>query len=259
MNDAYDLIAPFYDIEHAHFIEDVDLYLDFAEAHRLPGERLLELACGSGRLLLPLARAGFTITGVDASARMLELAQQALEAEGLTARCTLVQQDMRALQLGQKFQMAFAALGSFGHLCTRSEQRQALTAIYSHLATGGTFILDISNADVRYMEGMSGQVLHQGTWTMNDGTLLTHFVSPASATSTHLLELTHFYDQHRQGEPVRRTISRTRLYLFERSETELLLESAGFVVKEVYGNYDLSPFENDSPRMIFITEKHGSL
>lgn len=257
MNDDYDLIAPYYDVEHAHFSEDIDLYLDFAEAHRLPGERLLELACGTGRLLLPLARAGYTITGVDASTKMLALAQQVLAAEGLTERCTLVQQDMRALQLGQKFQMAFVALGSFGHLCTRTEQRQALAAVYAHLTTGATFIIDISNADVRYMEGMSGQVLHQGTWTMPDGSLLTHFVSPASATSTHLLELTHFYDQHRQGEAVRRTISRTRLYLFERGETELLLESAGFLVKEVYGNYDLSPFENDSPRMIFITEKHG--
>jgi SAM-dependent methyltransferase len=253
MTDDYDLIAPYYDIEHARFGEDIDLYLNFAEAR---GGPLLELACGSGRLLLPLARAGYSITGVDTSARMLEMARQALEAEGLAARCTLVQQDMDALQLGRKFQLAFVALGSFAHLCTRRAQRQALAAIHAHLAAGGTFILDISNADVRYMESMSGQVLHQGTWTMDDGTLLTHFVSPASAASAHLLELTHFYDQHKQGEAVRRTIAHTRLYLFERGEAELLLESAGFAVQEVYGNYDLSPYENDSPRMILIAERH---
>jgi SAM-dependent methyltransferase len=255
MIDEYDLIAPFYDIEHARFDEDIDLYLNFAESHGAVGGRLLELACGSGRLLLPLARAGYAITGVDTSARMLERARQALEAEGLAARCTLVQQDMGELQLGQKFRLAFVALGSFGHLCTRDAQRQALSAIHAHLTTGSTFLLDISNADVRYMESMSGQVLHQGTWTMDDGSLLTHFVSPALATSTRLLELTHFYDQHTQGEAVRRTISRTQLYLFERGETELLLESAGFAVKEVYGDYDFSSYENDSPRMIFIAEK----
>jgi len=254
MND-YDLIAPFYDIEHAHFDEDVDLYLNFAEVRGVHGGPLLELACGSGRLLAPLARAGYSVTGVDASARMLELARRALEAEGLTSRCGLMQQDMGVLQLGQKFQMAFVALGSFAHLCTRKEQRQALAGVHAHLTAGGTFILDISNGDVRYMESMSGQVLHQGTWTMDDGTLLTHFVSPASAASAHLLELTHFYDQHKQGEAVRRTIIRTQLYLFERGEMELLLESAGLAVKEVYGDYDLSPFENDSPRMIFVAEK----
>lgn len=257
MKNDYDVIAPFYDIEHAHFDEDVDLYLNFAEATGVDGGPLLELACGSGRLLLPLARAGYRVTGVDSSARMLELARRALEKEGeeVAARCTLVQQDMDALRLGQKFQLAFIALGSFAHICTRREQRQALASIHAHLAASGTFILDISNADVRYMEGMSGQVLHQGTWTMDDGALLTHFVSPASSASTHLLELTHFYDQHRQGEAVRRTVSHTRLYLFERGETELLLESAGFVVKEVYGDYDLSPYENESPRMIFVAEK----
>ncbi len=254
MND-YDLIAPFYDIEHAHFDEDVDLYLNFAEACGGQGGQLLELACGSGRLLVPLARAGYSVTGVDTSARMLELARRALEVEGLESRCTLVRQDMGALHLGQKFHLAFVALGSFAHLCTRKVQRQALAAVHAHLTAGGTFILDISNADVRYMESMGGQVLHQGTWTMDDGTLLTHFVSPASAASAHLLELTHFYDQHKQGEAVRRTIIRTQLYLFERGEMELLLELAGFAVKEVYGNYDLSPYENDSPRMIVIAEK----
>lgn len=254
MTNEYDRIAPFYDVEHAGFDEDSDLYLNYASLYCGSGGRLLELACGSGRMLLPLAREGYTITGVDTSARMLETARQALEREGLGERVSLVQQDMCSLQLQQKFQMAFIALGSFGHLVTRRQQRDALKAIRAHLTPGGAFILDISNADVRYMEGMSGQVLHQGTWTMDDGSLLTHFVSPASSATLHLLDLVHFYDLHKQGEAVRRTIARMQLYLFERNETELLLESAGFVVKEVYGNYDLSPYENDSPRMIFLAE-----
>src|SRR2546429_6901387 len=63
MND-YDLIAPFYDIEHAQFDEDLPLYQDFAALCMGP---LLELACGSGRLLLPLAREGYELTGVDTS------------------------------------------------------------------------------------------------------------------------------------------------------------------------------------------------
>jgi len=250
MND-YDLIAPFYDVEHARFDEDVDLYLNFAE---LRGGPLLELACGSGRLLLPLAQAGYEVTGVDTSAKMLELAQLAQEEAGVAARCQLVAQDMCTLQLNKKFQMAFIALGSFGHVCTRKAQRQALAAIRSHLTTGGTFILDISNEDVRYMESMSGQMLHQGTWQLADGSMLTHFVSPASSTTAHLLDLTHFYDAHKQGEAVRRTITQTRLYLFERNEMELLLEQAGFTVKDVYGSYDLSPYELNSPRMIFVAE-----
>src|SRR5436309_14123820 len=115
----YDLIAPFYDVEHAHFDEDLNLYVNFAELCSGP---LLELACGSGRLLVPLAREGYELTGVDSSASMLKLAQAALEQAGVAARCTLVQEHMSKLRLGQKFRLAFIALGSFGHVCTRQEQ-----------------------------------------------------------------------------------------------------------------------------------------
>ena len=248
---TYDLIAPFYDIEHAHFAEDLDMYQNFAEAS---SGAILELACGSGRVLLPLAQASYEVVGVDTSAPMLALAQQTMRTAASTLRYELIQQDMATMQLGRKFRMAFIALGSFAHVITRKEQQQALANIRTHLSTGGLFILDISNADARYMEDLGGQILHQGTWQYENGTMLTHFVSPAASTEKHLLELTHFYDQHEQGGTVQRTTVTTHLYLFDRGEMELLLEQAGFVVKDVYGDYDLGPCLLDSPRMIFVTE-----
>jgi SAM-dependent methyltransferase len=250
MND-YDLIAPFYDLEHAHFREDLDMYGNYAE---LCGGKILELACGSGRALLPLCQGGYELTGVDTSAAMLAIARQRLQDEGLMSHCQLVQQDMCTLHLEQKFRLAFIALGSFAHIITRKEQQQALGAIRAHLSPGGAFIIDISNADARYMEELSGQVLHLGTWQCEDGSYCTHLVSPASSRHEHLLELTHFYDQHTQGGPVQRTVVKTSLYLFERSEMELLLEQAGFVVKDVYGDYDFGSYCLESPRMICITE-----
>jgi SAM-dependent methyltransferase len=249
--EEYDIIAPFYDIEHAHFSEDLDLYSNYAE---LCGGKILELGCGSGRALLPLAREGYDITGVDSSAAMLELAQQQVREERLTARCHLVQQDIAALDLKQKFRLAFIALGSFAHILTRQAQKQVLAGIRAHLSPGATFIVDISNADARYMEDLSGQILHQGTWQEENGEYYTHFVSPASATQQHLLELTHFYDRYKQGGMVQRTVVTTSLYLFERAEIELLLEQAGFAVKAVHGDYGLGPFFLESPRMICIAE-----
>lgn len=248
MND-YDLIAPFYDIEHEQFSEDLGMYHNFAE---LSGGKILELACGSGRVLLPLAQDGFAVTGVDTSAAMLALARTRLQEAGLN--CTLVQQNISVLNLGQKFRLAFIALGSFGHIATRKAQQLTIAAVRAHLSPGGTFIIDISNADARYMEDLGSHMLHQGTWHRDDGTLLTHFVSPTSAMDHHLLELTHFYDQHSQGGAVHRTTVTTHLYLFERSEIELLLEQAGFVVKDIYGDYDLGPYQLESPRMICIAE-----
>lgn len=250
MND-YDLIAPFYDAEHASFDEDIDLYLHYAEMQTGP---LLELACGTGRLLIPLAAQGYTLVGVDYSQPMLDIARRRVQQEGLESRITLAQQDMRSLNLGRQFSLAFIALGSFAHLTSRKAQQQALAAIRKHVTLGGTFILDISNADIRYMEHLSGQLLHLGTWTLDDGTMLTHLISPASSHSDHLLELTHFYDQHRQGGPVNRTIAISYLALIERTEMELLLEQAGFAIKDIYGGYDLSPFSRESSRMVVIAE-----
>jgi len=249
----YDLITPFYDIEHDRFTEDQDMYRNYAE---LSGGKILELACGSGRMLLPLAEEGYELTGVDSSEKMLEMAHQRLQEKGLLSHCQLIKQDIRTLQLGQKYRLAFIALGSFGHITTRRDQQSTLAAIRAHLSPGATLIIDISNGDARYMEDLSGQVLHQGTWQTQDGSYMTHFVSPAASSEKHLLELTHFYERHRQGGPVERTVITTQLYLFERSEMELLLERAGFMLKNVYGNYDLSPFELGSPRMICVSEAH---
>ena len=247
----YDLIAPFYDIEHAHFDEDVNLYINYA---KLSGGPLLELACGSGRLLVPLALEGYELTGVDSSRSMLNLARHALEQAGVADQCTLVQENIHTMHLGQKFRLAFIALGSFGHVSTRQEQRQVLAVVRDHLFIGSRFILDISNDDVRYMEQLSGQVLHQGTWKRDNATLLSHFVSPSSSPTDHILELTHFYDEHRQGEAVQRTVVTTHLYLFEKNELELLLEEAGFAINNVFGDYELNPFEHESPRMIFVAQ-----
>jgi hypothetical protein len=166
----------------------------------------------------------------------------------------VVQQDMSALQLNQKFRLAFIALGSFAHVTARPQQQRALASIRAHLSPGGTFIIDISNTDARYLEDLGGQMLHQGTWQREDGTYLTHFLSPAASPERHLLELTHFYEQYRQGGTVQRSVVTTHLYLFERAEMELLLEQAGFLVKDVYGDYDLSPYHLESPRMICIAE-----
>src|SRR5260370_36664651 len=129
----YDLIASFYDIEHAHYDEDVDLYRDFATVCNGP---VLELACGSGRLLLPLAEEGYEVTGVDTSANMLNLARQRLERAGVVSPCKLVQQAPCSLQVEQKFRLAFIALGSFAHICAPKQHPQPLPAARAPLTPG---------------------------------------------------------------------------------------------------------------------------
>ena len=90
-NDEYASIAEFYDLEHADFDADIDLYRQLAE---VVGDPILELGCGSGRVLLPLAAAGYRVTGLDHSRSMLARARMAASREGLAERVSLVAGEM---------------------------------------------------------------------------------------------------------------------------------------------------------------------
>ena len=110
------VLAPLYDA--FPFSDDLPLYVELAEAATREGGQVLEVACGSGRVLVALARAGCRITGVDVSPHMLALAREKLMAAGpdVAARARLVQADMRSFELGEQFDMAFIAVKSFSYL-----------------------------------------------------------------------------------------------------------------------------------------------
>src|SRR5689334_13447124 len=92
--DDYDRFAPFYDLEFAEFDDDLRLYFAFAEHS---GGPILELGCGTGRLVVPLAEAGYDVTGVDLSPAMLALATETVERAGVANSVTLLEDDIRTL------------------------------------------------------------------------------------------------------------------------------------------------------------------
>ncbi|MGI5834993.1 MAG: class I SAM-dependent methyltransferase, partial [Chloroflexota bacterium] len=116
----YDRLAQFYEWEHLYFQDDLPLYLGFAQA---ADGAILDAACGTGRVALPLAEAGYQVTGVDSSPEMLSIARS--KAANITpgAIVRFVQSDLRKMDLGQQFGMALVALGSFHHLLTVDDQR----------------------------------------------------------------------------------------------------------------------------------------
>ncbi|HKD73992.1 MAG TPA: methyltransferase domain-containing protein, partial [Ktedonobacterales bacterium] len=133
LTDPYDVIAPWYDLEHAEFTDDLGMYRGFAES---TGSPILEVGCGSGRLLVPLAEAGYTITGVDRSQAMLNRCQTAVDDAdvAVATRVTLVQMDMTTFQLLQRdYRFAFVALGTFQHLPALAEQLAALRRLRAHV------------------------------------------------------------------------------------------------------------------------------
>jgi SAM-dependent methyltransferase len=114
---------------------------------------MLEVACGSGRVLIPTARAGVTIVGLDASGQMLEKCRSSLqrEAEDVGARVTLVQGDMRDFDLERTFSLITLPFRAFQHLLTVEDQIACLTCVHRHVADDGRFIVDLFNPSLEML------------------------------------------------------------------------------------------------------------
>ena len=244
----FDRFARLYDWEHDRYLIDVDLHVGLA---RRFGGPVLELACGTGRLLAPLAAAGFAVTGVDSSAPMLERARARLARLGLTA--TLVQQRAEHLQLDGKFRMVSIGLDSFGLLLKRDDQLAALRAAREHATHDGRLVLDVANGNLRGASEPAEELLHD--LTMPDpatGRPITKFVLRRPRPAEQVDDLMFFYDEQDERGYLKRSTIELKLRWFTRFELELLLHNTGWQVEDEYGDYDLSAFGEGSERLIIV-------
>ncbi len=108
---------------------------------------LLEIGCGTGRVLLPLARAGHEITGLDLSPHMIERCRAKLDTEQqeVRDRVRVLTADMTSFDLHRRFAMVISPFGGFHHLLTVEQQLSCLACCRAHLAPRGTLVLDLSN------------------------------------------------------------------------------------------------------------------
>jgi SAM-dependent methyltransferase len=252
--DDFDAYARFYDLDYGERDEDLLLLQQFAARC---GSPILELACGTGRALLPLARAGYPITGVDISPAMLAVAQRKIAAEGLGELVTLVQADMRHLDLDGRFNLAFVAVNSFMHLLTTDDQLAALTCIRRHLNPGGLLLLDLFNPDPSQLLDSGGNVVLEKVMTDPEtGHRIMKFLSrQADPTSLQIIHVTFFVDEVDSQGGVQRTLFPFSMRYLYRYELELLLRHAGFAVEAIYGSYDLDEFSGDSARVIAVARR----
>jgi SAM-dependent methyltransferase len=253
--DQYDIYARFYDLDFGEADADLLMYQQFASRC---GSPILELGCGTGRVLLPLARQGYQITGVDLSLPMLEVARRKVAAEDLTERVTLLQQDMRELELGGRFNLAFAAINSFMHLLNTDDQLTALAHIRHHLAPSGVLLLDLFNPDLSRLLETRGQVGLAKVMTDPDtGHRLMRFHSDKVDLGQQTIHVTFVIDDLDAEGRVQRTLFPFSIRYLYRFELELLLRHAGFEVEAIYGSYDLEEFSSDSPKMIAVARRQG--
>jgi len=251
--DDFDTYARFYDLDYGERDEDLLLIQQFAARC---GSPILELACGTGRVLLPLARQGYHLTGVDVSPAMLAFARRQVAAEGVGERISLVQADMRHLDLDSRFNLAFVAVNSFMHLLTTDDQLAALSSIRRHLNPGGLLLLDLFNPDPSQLLDSSGNVVLDKVMTDPDtGHRIMKFYSRQADLGQQTLRVTFVIDEVDGQGGVQRTLFPFSMRYLYRYELELLLRHAGFEVEAIYGSYDLDEFGADSAKLIAVARR----
>lgn len=121
----------------------------YMELARQASGDILELACGTGQLTVPVASAGLPIVGIDKSAPMLNIARERGAAAKISVEYVLG--DMRSFDLGRQFELIFIARNSLLHLHSTEDILAALAMVRRHLAPEGMFAFDIFNPSVRLL------------------------------------------------------------------------------------------------------------
>jgi SAM-dependent methyltransferase len=221
------------------------------------GGPLLELGCGTGRVLVPLARAGFEVTGLDRSSEMLARCRAKLEAESheVRRRVTLVEADMTSFDLGRRFATITCPFGGFQQLRTVKQQLACLDLCRSYLLPGGTLVLDLPNPDPAPAAYAGDQAAGgEATAELVDwsgGRRIRWWVTVTGyerAEQWNECEMT--FEVIEPGGATQRFTETISLRYIFRYELEHLLVRAGFCVVALYGDYHRSPFGDGSPAMI---------
>jgi SAM-dependent methyltransferase len=256
----YDDWADLYDKVYAYLDYDIGFYVQQAEA---AGGPILELGCGTGRVALALADAGFEVTGVDISPRMIAQAQAKAANLGLMSKTTFVVGDMADADVGAAgtFGLVCVPFRSFQSMLEVDDQREALENAAAQLREGGllaldTFAPDIEQLGVRHDEAIPfhirdvdqpdggnivvwGQNLWDGASQVNSARLI---IEELDATGLSVAR--HFRDFDLR-------------YTF-RYEMEHLLELSGFTLEAVYGDFEGGEVSEDSDDLVWIARKTAS-
>jgi SAM-dependent methyltransferase len=257
-HDVQVLLAELYDYTPPYLGRgDLAFYLHYSCAS---GGKILELGCGTGRILVPTAAAGCEIVGLDDSTYMLARCRDKLrnQPRDVQSRARLLWGNMAQFDARDTFSLVTAPFRSFQHLISVEDQLSCLETVNRHLHAGGTLILDFFQVDPRRY-GRPSYMIEVEDFPeveLPDGRTFRRahrIVTRHRAEQYNDIELI-YYVTYPNGKSLRLIQEFPLRYLF-RYEAEHLLERTGFEVVEVFGDFDKSELSDDSPEMIFVVEK----
>ena len=223
MNTYTDIHARYYDLIYADKPYAREATFVAALLDGVPGARLLDLACGTGRHALELAALGYEVTGVDYSSELLERAAEHAVERGTDV--TLVEQDMRRLDLaGARFDAVTCLFDSIGYPQSNAGVLQALAGVRRHLAVGGRFVVEFLHAAAMLRYASPARVRRFPT---EDGGTLVRIAESRIDVGRHVLEVEYELLHLEPDGAYRRLIERQANRFFAVEEMRALLAAAG--------------------------------
>ncbi len=252
----FDGFARYYDADYRDYTDDLDLILTLAAE---AGDPILELGCGTGRLLAPLAVNGHTVTGVDISPALLAVAADKISALAASGSVDLVRADMRSLDLPcRDYAFAFCTSNTLMHLTSAQEQLQALRSVHRHLRPQGTLLIDLFNPDVARLTAANGLQELADHWTDAAGAQVVKWVVRTVDWAEQLQETVFTYEETLPDGSSRRTVCPFVLRFLWRNEAELMLEAAGFSVEAVWGDFEGGDYDAAGDHLILLARKEAA-
>jgi SAM-dependent methyltransferase len=260
-------LARLYDLDLADDPGDIDLYL--ALARRTDGP-VVELAVGSGRVAVPLAEAGYDVTGIDRDKAMLDRASERAGGDGSPTpgrgRLRLVHEDLLASDVtaalrrdgasASGYGLAILALNTIHVFAERGEQRRMVETMARFLRPGGLAVIDAWQPQPEDLVRFDGRLSLE--WLREDpetGRQVTKLAAAWYQPAHRLVTLTTLFDEWQPGKSARRWSRTDRLRLASSEELVAAAEAAGLIVEDVASDYDLSPYGTSTDRAIVIARR----
>ena len=254
-----DADALMYDDGMSDWPGEIDYYLQLASAAREKGQAVLDIACGTGRVALKLARSGVRVVGMDLAPDMLAVAQQ--KTKGLP-NLRWVQADMRAFDLSERFGLVIIPVHSFQFMLTPQDQMDCLQAIRRHLLPGGLLVIHCDQVDHAWMGEIrpekdppfvaGGIDIHPQT-----GARMRTLLKWVYELSTQTATLFKVWEELDKEDIVinRLELEPMPMHVVFRFEMEHLLRRAGLHVLHTYGDFYEHPYAEDSTNMIWLARE----
>jgi SAM-dependent methyltransferase len=240
--------ARYYDAAYGPYAErsrDAEFYLSLAREAAGP---VLELGCGTGRVLLPIAAEGYPCTGLDLSQAMLT----ALRAKNPPPTLRLAKAPMERFDLGSdRFSLIYSAFRAFQHLATVDAQLACLACVRRHLAPGGMLAFDVFNPRLDRIAVREEREQEDARFQDREDEVV-RYTSVTRDPGTQTQRVRMRYERRTRGGGAGEESVEFDMRWFYRFEIEHLLARAGFELAALYGDFDGSPFGADSPAIVAV-------